>query len=151
LSNCLAEYEGEYVRLIAIDAKAKRRVLEQIIQRPNSKADLSSNGAVSRSSSAYQTNSSSSSSIKTSLDAEVISAVRDLLSKNYRIGTEHADQRRFKTSSWQTCSPIASQRESEVVAALEACLVEHQGEYVRLIGIDTKAKRRVLEKVIQRP
>jgi len=151
LSNCLAEYEGEYVRLIAIDAKAKRRVLEQIVQRPNSKADLSSNGAVSRSSSAYQTNSSSSSSIKTSLDAEVISAVRDLLSKNYRIGTEHADQRRFKTSSWQTCSPIASQRESEVVAALEACLVEHSGEYVRLIGIDTKAKRRVLEKVIQRP
>jgi carbon dioxide concentrating mechanism protein CcmM len=30
-------------------------------------------------------------------------------------------------------------------------LAEHQGEYVRLLGIDTQAKRRVLETIIQRP
>jgi carbon dioxide concentrating mechanism protein CcmM len=38
-----------------------------------------------------------------------------------------------------------------VVAALEACLEEHRGEYVRLLGIDPKAKRRVLEQIIQTP
>jgi carbon dioxide concentrating mechanism protein CcmM len=34
---------------------------------------------------------------------------------------------------------------------LEACLVEHSGEYVRLIGIDPEHKRRVAETIIQRP
>jgi len=148
LGNCLAEFEGEYVRLIAIDPKAKRRILEQIIQRPGGKADLNTNGKVSSSSHAYQPTSTGT---KTSLGTEIVSAVRELLSQNYKIGTEHADQRRFKTSSWQSCAPIPSQRESEVITALEACLGEHQGEYVRLIGIDPKAKRRVMEKVIQRP
>jgi carbon dioxide concentrating mechanism protein CcmM len=38
-----------------------------------------------------------------------------------------------------------------VFAGLENCIAEHAGEYVRLIGIDTKAKRRVLESIIQRP
>jgi carbon dioxide concentrating mechanism protein CcmM len=38
-----------------------------------------------------------------------------------------------------------------VVAALEACLAEHSGEYVRMIGIDPQAKRRVAETIIQRP
>jgi len=154
LGSCLEEHTGEYVRLIAIDPKAKRRVMEQIIQRPNNKADLngghsgsSSNG---KTASSYQPNSPSYGT-KSSLSMEIISEVRNLLSSNYHIGTEHADQRRFKTGSWQTCAPIQSQRESEVVAALEACLAEHQGEYVRIIGIDSKAKRRVLEKVIQKP
>ena len=77
--------------------------------------------------------------------------MRSLLSQGYKIGTEHANKRRFKTSSWQPCSPIESKRESEVVALLEACLKEHEGEYVRLLGIDSEAKRRVLEKIIQRP
>jgi carbon dioxide concentrating mechanism protein CcmM len=30
-------------------------------------------------------------------------------------------------------------------------MAEHSNEYVRLIGIDTKAKRRVLETIIQQP
>ncbi|MGB3208721.1 MAG: ribulose bisphosphate carboxylase small subunit, partial [Crinalium sp.] len=42
-------------------------------------------------------------------------------------------------------------KHSEVVPALEACLQEHSGEYVRLIGIDPKAKRRVQEMIIQKP
>ncbi len=37
LESCLAEYDGEYVRLVAIDPQAKRRVMETIIQRPNGK------------------------------------------------------------------------------------------------------------------
>jgi carbon dioxide concentrating mechanism protein CcmM len=31
----MAEHAGEYVRLIGVDAKVKRRVLETIIQRPS--------------------------------------------------------------------------------------------------------------------
>jgi carbon dioxide concentrating mechanism protein CcmM len=62
-----------------------------------------------------------------------------------------ADKRRFRTSSWQSCSPIEATQVPQVVAALEACLEEHRGEYVRLLGIDPKAKRRVLEQIIQTP
>ena len=67
------------------------------------------------------------------------------------MGAEHADVRHFRTGSWRTCGPISSKRDSEVIAALSACMADHQGEYVRLIGIDTKAKRRVLEEIVQRP
>jgi carbon dioxide concentrating mechanism protein CcmM len=85
------------------------------------------------------------------LSADMLSRIRQLLSQGYRIGTEHADERHFRTSSWHSCSPIAASNESEVIRALEACLAEHGDEYVRLLGIDTKAKRRVFEGIIQRP
>ncbi|MGB5768599.1 MAG: ribulose bisphosphate carboxylase small subunit, partial [Crocosphaera sp.] len=83
--------------------------------------------------------------------AETVAQVRSLLNQGYKIGTEHANKRRFRTKSWQSCSPIDSNRENDVIAALEGCLAEHQGEYIRLIGIDPQAKRRVLETIIQRP
>ncbi|AFY72758.1 isoleucine patch superfamily enzyme, carbonic anhydrase/acetyltransferase [Synechococcus sp. PCC 7502] len=82
---------------------------------------------------------------------QIVEQVRQLLSQGYKIGTEHADDRRFRTSSWTSCAPFQSIREAEVIAELESCLNEHSGEYIRLIGIDTKAKRRVLEQIIQRP
>ncbi len=82
---------------------------------------------------------------------QVINQVRQLLAQGYKIGTEHADDRRFRTSSWTSCAPFQSNREAEVIAELESCLQEHSGDYIRLIGIDTAAKRRVLEQVIQRP
>jgi len=85
------------------------------------------------------------------LSPEVVAQVRSLLSQGYKIGTEHATPRRFRTSSWQTCQPIQSTAEGQVVAELEACVREHEGEYVRIIGIDAKARRRVLESLIQRP
>ncbi len=142
LSNIMAENQGEYVRLIGINPTAKRRVLELIIQRP---------GETSTSSSSNTSNVTHSSSNPSTLSAEIVHQVRSLLQQGYKIGTEHADKRRFKTSSWNSCSPIESTREADVLQALATCLVEHQGEYVRLLGIDTKAKRRVLETVIQRP
>jgi carbon dioxide concentrating mechanism protein CcmM len=85
------------------------------------------------------------------LSPELVGQVRNLLAQGYRIGTEHADARRFRTSSWQSCAPIQSSNEGQVLAALSACLQEHQGEYVRLLGIDTQSRRRVLEVLIQRP
>lgn len=154
----LAEHEGDYVRLIGIDVKAKRRVLEEIIQRPGGNrqptvsASTETNGVGKASSySPRSVEPSSSKSSSTSLNQETIEQVRHLLAQGYKIGTEHADKRRFRTSSWQSCSPIQSSHLSEVLNGLEGCMVEHSGEYVRMIGIDPKAKRRVLETIIQTP
>ena len=147
LNACVQDHAGEYVRLIGIDTKAKRRVLEMIIQRPgqtNQAQPVTSNVNVTNAYTHTQNGSSS-------LDANTLAQVRSLLSQGYRIGTEHADIRRFKSKSWQSCSPIESKNESQVISALEACVKDHSGEYVRLIGIDTQAKRRVLEAIIQRP
>ncbi|MDX2273682.1 MAG: ribulose bisphosphate carboxylase small subunit [Cyanobacteriota bacterium] len=149
----LAEHSGEYVRLIGIDPKAKRRVLEQTLQTPSGAAAVASGGSSAPSSdpAPFASSSSFAAASAASLPPAVISQVQQLLAQGYRIGTEHANERRFRTSSWTSCAPIESTREPEVLAALAACLAEHQGEYVRLLGIDTKAKRRVLEQVIQTP
>lgn len=157
LEQCLREHSGEYVRLLGIDAKAKKRVLEAVIQRPDGSA--SSNGSSKTATVAepsFKSYSSGSSgggtaTLTSTLTAETIGQIRSLLNQGHKIGSEHADKRRFKTSSWQSCTPIESNRESDVIAALETCLRDHQGEYVRLIGIDSQAKRRVLESIIQRP
>jgi carbon dioxide concentrating mechanism protein CcmM len=155
LEATLAEHEGEYVRLIGIDPKAKRRVTEEIIQRPGGKTLQTSpqptatngNGGSSYTPAAKPSTATSS----TNLSKDTVDQVRQLLAQGYKIGTEHADKRRFRTGSWQTCSPIESSHVSEVINGLEGCMAEHSNEYVRLIGIDPKAKRRVLETIIQQP
>ena len=161
LENCLRDHQGEYVRLLGIDAKAKRRVLEQIIQRPEDKSTISfSSPSVSTATatpnsyngySSYSNGVSNGNGYSSSLSPETLQQVKALLSQGYTIGTEHADKRRFKTKSWQSCTPIESQREADVIRHLEKCLSDHQGEYVRLLGIDTKAKRRISETIVQRP
>ncbi|MEX0269479.1 ribulose bisphosphate carboxylase small subunit [Leptolyngbyaceae cyanobacterium UHCC 1019] len=162
LQACLLEHAGQYVRLIGIDPQAKKRVLETIIQRPHDQPGQASTSS-SRGSSEYSAKSyaipkaasnfggHNGQSQSGSLAAEVVAQVRSLLAQGARIGMEHADTRRFQTSSWTSCSPIQSTRESDVLAGLEACTREHSGEYVRLIGIDPKAKRRLAEMIIQRP
>ncbi|VEP18126.1 Isoleucine patch superfamily enzyme, carbonic anhydrase/acetyltransferase [Hyella patelloides LEGE 07179] len=168
LEACLQEHSGEYVRMIGIDSAAKRRVSETIIQRPGNgnsavattttKTTSYSNGNSNGNGGSYsngngngRTHGYSNEFSNKHLTDEAMQEVRSLLSAGYKIGTEHANKRRFKTKSWQSCSPIESRHELDVVAALEACLVEHAGEYVRLIGIDPGAKRRVSETIIQRP
>ncbi|MBW4443957.1 MAG: ribulose bisphosphate carboxylase small subunit [Plectolyngbya sp. WJT66-NPBG17] len=161
LQSCLAEHSGEYVRLIGIDTKNKKRVLEAIIQRPGDQPASVSGGssysAPSHSSSSYSSGSNYSSASNGNghsgggLDPAVVAQIRQILSKGGRIGTEHADKRQFQTSSWKTCAPIQTSNESAVMTELQRCLSEHNGEYVRLIGIDTQNKRRMLETIIQRP
>jgi carbon dioxide concentrating mechanism protein CcmM len=142
IANCIKQYPDEYVRLVGVDPKAKKRVMEVLIHRP---------GMAVPETTSKVTQAVSSSHTPSKLSSEVVAQVRNLLAQGYRIGTEHADPRRFKTSSWHSCAPIASSHEPEVLKALEACLEEHKGEYVRLLGIDTKNKRRVYEGIIQRP
>jgi carbon dioxide concentrating mechanism protein CcmM len=86
-----------------------------------------------------------------SLHSDVVSSVRSLIAQGYKIGVEHANKRRFQTSSWTSCASFDSNNESDILTGLAGLLQDHNGEYVRLIGIDTNAKRRVLETIIQRP
>ncbi|MBD3882014.1 ribulose bisphosphate carboxylase small subunit [Phormidium tenue FACHB-886] len=171
LEQCLAEHTGEYVRLFGIDMQAKKRVSELIIQRPGDKPgqpskppSVSSYGGGysggssyggssygSGSGSSYGSSKSNAASFNTRLTPEAVERVRNFVAHGYKIGTEHADKRRFQTSSWTSCTPIQASRESEAISALENCLNEHAGSYVRLFGIDTKAKKRVAELIIQRP
>lgn len=148
LESYIAEYSDEYVRLVGVDTKAKRRVVELLVHRPGGQPIAATRTAVKVSNSS---NSSYGGGAAGKLSADMLARIRQLLSQGYRIGTEHADERHFRTSSWHSCSPIAAANESEVIRALEACLAEHGDEYVRLLGIDTKAKRRVFEGIIQRP
>jgi carbon dioxide concentrating mechanism protein CcmM len=154
LNAIIAQHPGEYVRLVGIDAKAKRRVLELVVQRPDGKSNGGKPASASYSAPAASTHSTAASASRSgsgSLSSEVVSQVRQLLAQGHQVATEHADKRRFRANAWHSCAPISTTREAEVLRALESCLVEHAGEYVRVIGIDAKAKRRVLEAVIQRP
>ena len=155
LEACIAEHPNDYVRMIGVDPNAKRRVLETIIHRPGSRSKPAPSGASASVSTASTYGTSGRSyerpAASSSLNSETMQLVESLLSQGYRIGTEHADARRFRTSSWTSCAPIQSVRAADVIRDLETCLNEHQGEYVRLIGIDTNAKRRVAESMIQRP
>jgi ribulose bisphosphate carboxylase small subunit len=88
---------------------------------------------------------------KAQLTPEIMQQLQQLVSGGYRIGIEYVDERRFRTNSWTSCASIAANREGEAIAALENCLAEHSGEYVRLVGIEPNAKRRVMETIIHRP
>ncbi|ALF53582.1 cytochrome C biogenesis protein CcmM [Nostoc piscinale CENA21] len=152
LKECIENHQGEYVRLIGIDPKAKRRILESIIQRPNGPV-APSNGQKSYAATSSYSSATATAPVSSSnrLNAEVVDQLRQLLAGGYKISAEHVDQRRFRTGSWSSCGQIEARSERDAIAALEAYLSEYQGEYVRLIGIDPKAKRRVLETIIQRP
>ncbi|MBW4582789.1 MAG: ribulose bisphosphate carboxylase small subunit [Tildeniella nuda ZEHNDER 1965/U140] len=150
LERCIADHQGEYVRLIGVDSQAKRRIAELIIQRPGTAttAPGQPSGAARSGSTGGQVGSVATTN---GLGSEAIAQVRQLLAQGHQIGVEHADKRRFQTSSWQSCGAIESKREADVIAALERCIADHQGEYVRLIGVDSQAKRRIVELIIQRP
>jgi carbon dioxide concentrating mechanism protein CcmM len=148
LEECIETHQGEYVRLIGIDTKAKRRVLEAIIQRPNGQvASSGSTKSFTSTSSATATATATS----TRLTAEIVGQLRQLLSSGAKIAVEHVDQRRFRTGTWTVAGQIQATSEREAIAALEGYVSEYPGEYVRLVGTDPKAKRRVLEAIIQRP
>lgn len=151
LDSCMREHSGDYVRLIGIDTKAKKRVLETIIQRPGAAPTQLSNGSSSRySAPASSVNGNGHGAASGSIEGSIVAQIRQVLSKGGRIGIEFADERRFQTSSWKSAS-IQSSNESGILAEVQSCMADHAGEYVRIIGIDPKAKQRVLESIVQRP
>ncbi|MBD2058427.1 ribulose bisphosphate carboxylase small subunit [Oculatella sp. FACHB-28] len=84
------------------------------------------------------------------LGLEMVQQVRDILRSGQKLGIEFVSDRRFRTNSWQSYATVHG-NEAEAIAALEACLNEHDRDYIRLVGIDPNAKQRVLETIIQRP
>ena len=84
------------------------------------------------------------------LSADIVDVIRQQLHLGNRIGLEFADIRRFKTSSWQSGPVITSHNETQVLTTVEQFLTEHPSDYVRLLSIDPKAKKRLLERTIQR-
>lgn len=151
LERCLAEHSGEYVRLFGIDPKAKRRVAPITIQRPDGRPTVASSGSGYAPSAAYSAAPSSGGGAPQAASSDTVQQVRQWLSQGYHIGAEHADSRRYSSNVWQTCTPITGTREGDVIAALNTCIAEHPSEYVRMFGIDPKAKRRVAAVTIQRP
>ncbi|MEL6326212.1 MAG: ribulose bisphosphate carboxylase small subunit [Cyanobacteria bacterium J06626_23] len=157
LDACLNEHDGEYVRIFGIDPVAKRRVGVTTIQRGDGRPanvtpqPVAAAGHYKRPSTMpteYASGYGESSG--GDLGASLIHQVRSLINQGYNIGTEHADTRRYRSNVWKSCSPIQTNREGEALAALQDCLVEHSGEYVRMFGIDPVAKRRVGVTTIQR-
>jgi carbon dioxide concentrating mechanism protein CcmM len=145
----MQSHSGEYVRLLGVDPGAKRRVSEMIIQRPDGKpvsfGNATSTPATTPAAATYGSSNGSG------LTGEIMGQIRGLLSQGCRIAVEYADKRRFRTGSWQSCPTIESGNEHQVLKALSQLLGEYQGQYVRLLGIDPQARRRVLEVIIQRP
>nr|WP_310411725.1 ribulose bisphosphate carboxylase small subunit [Chamaesiphon sp. OTE_8_metabat_110] len=82
---------------------------------------------------------------------EIGKLVRQLLTQGLQLAVERADKRRFQTSSWHSCDRIDSQTESAIVRAIANCITNNPNDYVRVIGVDSHAKRRVVEKIVHRP
>jgi ribulose bisphosphate carboxylase small subunit len=106
---------------------------------------FSSNGDSGRSPDA-----ASAASTASQLTAQAGEQIQELANNGYRIGIEYVDERRFRTNSWQCFSSVEGSA-SAAMHDLEACLREHQNDYVRLVGIDPRDRRRVAELVVQRP
>jgi len=85
------------------------------------------------------------------VNSETVSQIQQIISQGYKIGIEYVDERRFRTGSWQSCPTSQINGQADAVETLQSCLIEHPGEYVRLFGVDPKAKKRILETIIQRP
>ena len=154
LEACLAEHRGEYVRMFGIDPVAKSRIGTVTVQRGDGKPVEIAGAPVAPAASSYSATSYSNGQAGApsgGLSSEAAQQVRQLLHQGYRIGVEHADSRRYRSGVWQTCPPIESTGEREVLTTLEACLAEHSGEYVRMFGIDPNAKRRLASITIQKP
>ncbi|NEZ59592.1 ribulose bisphosphate carboxylase small subunit [Adonisia turfae] len=144
LERCMAEHQGSYVRIFGIDPVGKRRVGMITVQRPDGQPVAASKRSMGTAPTATPASNGAP------VGGDIASQVSAWLRQGYKIGTEHADRRRYRSGVWQTCSPIQTTHASEAIAALEACMTEHAGEYVRMFGIDPIAKCRVSPVTIQR-
>ena len=174
LERCLFNHNHDYVRLLGIDYKTKQPVMETLIQNPN----LENSGSTFRypdpfphthtAANSYTATSNDSqrkidyhtfrdgnqhnTQIPTAhLDLQILEQMREILACGNYIGIEYVDQRRFRTGSWKSFAGHQIKDMADAIAALEACLVEHNNDYVRIFAIDSKDKRRLSEIMIQRP
>ena len=88
-------------------------------------------------------------SSNTLVTPDVVSEINRILSQGDRVGIEYVDKRRFQTGSW-TCYGTFEGNASDAIAALEACLMEHDRDYIRLVGISKQSRSRLTEMMVQR-
>jgi carbon dioxide concentrating mechanism protein CcmM len=174
LQNFLSQNADKYVRVFGVNAAMKTRGATTTIQKPGQSgaAQSAQSGSQGRANNAYsssgrdpinsnpphyddpaylKTGVGNSGSGNGAIDAEVVDQVTQLVNQGCRISVEFADKRRFRSGIWQTGPSIDARRPAEAMAALGKQLAQHQGDYVRLVGVDPQAKRRVVETTIQRP
>jgi carbon dioxide concentrating mechanism protein CcmM len=159
ISDCIANYPNDYVRAIGVDPHAKRRISEQIVHRPgqsvssNSNSNTSSSSSFSTGSSSFNTGTKTTQTNTTNsvLTLDAIETISRLAAQGCAIFTEFADERRYKSNAWETGGQVSGNNASEIVRSLESIVRDRQKSYVRVIGVDQKAKKRVVEKVIHRP
>ncbi len=150
----LAAHATDYVRIFAVDPRAKQRGRAVTIQKPGQAPSGSSSASAQPASyggSNGRAANANGNGSQASVSSDLAQQVTQLVNQGYRVSTEYADKRRYRSGAWQTGNPISGNRPSEVIAALKAQLAEHSGHYVRLVGVDPRAKCRVLETTIQRP
>ena len=150
LQGCLSDHGGEYVRLIGIDPKAKKRVLEKIIQRPE-EAPISLNGAAVSRSHSSSSHVSISSNGAGPTDGSAAAQIRQVVNRGGRISVEFANKRQFQNGGWQSGGFLSGSNESAIMSALNQFVAQHSGEYVRVVGVDPVAKKRLMETIVQRP
>jgi ribulose bisphosphate carboxylase small subunit len=86
----------------------------------------------------------------TRLTPDMVGEANRILQQGHRLGIEYVDERRFKTNSWSCYGTFEGDGE-RAIAALESCLEEHQQDYVRIVGINQRDRRRMIETVVHRP
>ena len=143
-TNQIASIEGENIKTVVRNELANEST-------PSYESNKSNGSPLTPNPSPIQRQGDNGQRQSAKLSSEVRQQLQQILSGGYAIGIEHVDERRFRTKSWKSYASIPANRESEAIAALEACLAEHSDEYVRLVGIDSQAKRRVVETIIHRP
>ncbi|MGD1913741.1 MAG: ribulose bisphosphate carboxylase small subunit [Rivularia sp. (in: cyanobacteria)] len=99
----------------------------------------------------YHPNPHNAQMAKAHVELEILEQMREILASGNHIGIEYVDERRFRIGSWNTYAGHQIQDMADAIAALEACLVEHNNDYVRVFGIEPKANRRLSEIMVQRP
>ena len=86
----------------------------------------------------------------TNLTPGMMSEIKHILEQGYRLAIETVDERRFRTGSW-SCYGSYEGDAATAIAALETCLAESSNQYVRLVGISSRDRRRMTETIIHRP
>jgi ribulose bisphosphate carboxylase small subunit len=86
----------------------------------------------------------------TRLTPNIVTEVNQILGQGYRLGIEFVDDRRFRTNAW-SCYGSFSGDAAEALRALDTCLEQHAGDYIRLVGVNPQDRRRIVETIIQRP
>lgn len=91
------------------------------------------------------------SSMHRSQTANMTDKLQALVTQGCNVGIEYVDKRRFRTNSWQCWAVVSSGKLDEAIAQLEQCLQQHDHGYVRIVGIDPRAKKRIAEHIVHRP